>query len=182
MSMYRKVAAALILVAGIGLAAGCQSYLSDAQAANVANESQPGEVQVRQKVQFTDIPAPEVFVMRGKVADSFQGSAMRFGTLTYDGIWNTFNTSQWYLNEMPLNGWKLIKKEYPSEYGAEHTFVKGKETAIVSIYRYKGNTRVAIMINETPEEVAKIRAMARAGMVNLPGGPVRVPRKSASNN
>lgn len=175
MNMYLKAAALLALTGGMGLA--CQPYLSDEQAADLSGRSAPGEVKVRQKVQFTDLPAPEVFVLRQNNIDSFQGSAMRFGSLIYDGIWNAFNTSEWYLHEMPLNGWKLVKKEYPGEYECNQTWKKGEEELLLQIYRHNGNTRVVIMINETPEEVEKIRALARAGMQDLPGGPVRPPVK-----
>lgn len=176
MKTYGK-AAALIVAGTAGLLAGCQPYLSDAQSANVANTIAPGEVQVRQKVQFTDLPVPEIFVLRRNDIDSFQGSAMRFGSLIYDGIWNTFNTSQWYLHEMPLNGWTLAKTDYPDEYTAEHIFKKGEEQVLVQVFQYNGNTRVVMLINQTPEEVAKIRAIARAGMQNLPGGPNRIVSK-----
>lgn len=183
MKTYLKaVAAALAIGGGFGLMAGCQPYISDEQADNVSTRVKPGEVKVRQKVQFTDIPAPEVFVLRRNSIDSFQGSGMRFGSLIYDGIWNTFNTSQWYLHEMPLNGWKLIKTDYPSEYAAEHSWKKGEEELLLQIYRYEGNTRVVLMVNETPDEVEKIRALARAGMQDLPGGPVRPPMKKIKAN
>ncbi len=175
MNMYLKAAALLALTGGLGLA--CQPYISDEQASDVAGATAPGEVKVRQKIQFTDLPAPEVFVLRSNSIDSFQGSAMRFGTLIYDGIWNTFNTSEWYLHEMPLNGWKLVKKDYPSEYESLLVWKKGEEELILRVSRYNGNTRVSMMINETPEEVEKIRALARAGMQDLPGGPVRPPMK-----
>lgn len=157
-AMLAGLAGATILIGG------CQPYISDALADNLNDPNIPGKVDVRKKIQFPDIPTPEVFVLRRDDTDSFQGSGMRFGMLVYDGIWNTWNTSQWYMDHMKLTEWKLVDTKYPGEYEAVHTYTKGEEKAVIHIYRYQGNTRLEIMLNEDKDERDKIKAMARAGM------------------
>lgn len=140
---------------------GCGSpVVDDLPAANVHTPDTTGQIEVRHNVQFADVPAPRIFKLRRNLCTSFQGSKLRFGKVVYDGIWNTYNTSQWYLKEMKLSGWKLDKTEYPNDYHARHYFSKGSETALVNIFQHGGVTRAEIMINEDEARKDLIRKEA----------------------
>lgn len=154
----------LAALGAVVVGGGCDGYMSDQQASDLARVETPEQISVRKNIQFSDIPVPIDFVIRRNDSNSFQGSAMRFGKLVYDGIWNTFNTSQWYMNEMPASGWKLADTKYPNDYAATHVFTKEDETAVVKIYRHEGNTRIEIDINDKLDglEVRKAKAISAA--------------------
>lgn len=172
--MHKSVIGCCLAALGaVVVGGGCGGgYLSDQQAADLARVETPEQISVRKDVQFADIPVPYEFIIRRGDSNSFQGSAMRFGKLVYDGIWNTFNTSQWYMKEMPASGWRLVDTKYPNDYAATHVFSKEDETAVIKIYRHEGNTRVEIDINEKIDELevrkAKAIAAARKNMVAEP--------------
>ncbi len=160
----------------LAIITGCANpKVDDLAAANANTPNAPQQIEVRHNIQFADVPAPRVFKLRRNLCTSFQGSATRFGKVVYDGIWNTYNTSQWYLKEMKLSDWKLDKSEYPTDYHAKHYFSKGQETALVNIYRVNGNTRVEIMVNEDEaikdqikKEAIKRKAIDKAELNKTP--------------
>lgn len=131
------------------LTAGCKKPpIEEPDATNAYNPETTGEAQVRKNIQFADIPVPANFKFRKNLSKTFQGRLMRFGTLIYDGVWNVWETNQWYLNKMPEGGWKLTGSKSKGDYNIINTFKKGRETATVRAFEQGNKIRVEIKINE----------------------------------
>ena len=107
----------------------------------------------KENVQFADIPAPQEFSIDKLNTKTFQGSSMRFGTLVYSGIWNVWETNQWYLNAMEEAGWKLLNSKFENDYYVKNFFKKKDETVALEI-KDNGNglTIVTAMLNNDEQE------------------------------
>ena len=122
------------------------------------------QVEVRKDVQFADIPAPMEFGLDSRKTKTFQGSAMRFGILVYKGIWNVWETNQWYQKNMLDAGWKLIDAEFENDYHVISYYKKLREMAVVDIRDNvdENLTEVTIWLNDSEQELRfKERSLAK---------------------
>ena len=148
----------LLLTLGVIATTGCQdpNYLrpvDDPSAQHPYSANIGSQVEVRKNVQFADIPAPQEFSINKTETKTFQGSSMRFGTLIYTGIWNVWETNQWYLNAMEEAGWKLISTKFDNDYYVKSFFRKKDETLALEIKDdMKGYTVVTAILNSDEQE------------------------------
>lgn len=68
-----------------------------------------GDVAVKRNAQFPDIPVPLGFNHRQDKIFSFQGEGFRIGNFIYEGVWSFRLTKEFYRQQMPESGWKLIE-------------------------------------------------------------------------
>ncbi len=140
------------------IVAGCQDpnyikQVDDPSAQHPYSANIGSQVEVRKNVQFADIPAPQEFSIDKLNTKTFQGSSMRFGTLVYSGIWNVWETNQWYLNAMEEAGWKLLNSKFENDYYVKNFFKKKDETVALEIKDDgKGLTIVTAMLNNDEQE------------------------------
>lgn len=148
----------ILLTAGTVVLSGCidddmRKPADDPSAQYPYSADIGSQVEVRKNVQFADIPAPQEFTIDKVNTKTFQGSTMRFGTLVYSGIWNVWETNQWYLNAMEEAGWKLINSKFENDYYVKNYFKKMDETVVLEIYdTKKGVTSVTAMLNDEEQE------------------------------
>lgn len=157
MISFKRLSCAAIVLGSL-IAAGCQDpnyikQVDDPSAQHPYSANIGSQVEVRKNVQFADIPAPQEFSIDKLNTKTFQGSSMRFGTLVYSGIWNVWETNQWYLNAMEEAGWKLLNSKFENDYYVKNFFKKKDETVALEI-KDNGNglTIVTAMLNNDEQE------------------------------
>ncbi len=159
----------LTLILSLFLVSGCQNpnferKVDDPTAEHPYSANIGSQVEVRKNVQFADIPAPQEFYINKVETKTFQGSSMRFGTLVYSGIWNVWETNQWYLNAMEEAGWKLITTKFENDYYVKSFFKKKDETVALEIKDSgDGLTIVTAMLNNDEQETQLKEKMLSQG-------------------
>lgn len=133
------------LCAMIFFAVSCRSNYPPVMPLGAENTD---EIEVRRNVQFADLPVPQGFKFNRKASGNFQGSALRGGTVIYDGIWNVAEASEWYRQEMLKTGWEFTDISVVNDYDIRHRYVKANETAKVRIWRPKNLLRVEIDVDK----------------------------------
>ena len=178
MRMVLKQISFIIIFAGVLVLTGCTTNCIDGDC-STNPERRPvddpsaqypysanigSQVEVRKNVQFGDIPAPQEFTLDKQKTKTFQGSTMRFGTLVYAGIWNVWETNQWYLNAMDEAGWKLINSKFENDYLVKNYFKKQSEMAAIEIAdNNDGLTIVTILLNDDEQEIQLKEKLANQG-------------------
>lgn len=159
MSLTLKKYAGFLLSGIVLVLGGCletpQPPVDDPQAQHPYSADIGKQIEVRKNVQFADIPAPMEFGLDKNKTKTFQGSSMRFGVLIYKGIWNVWETNQWYIKNMTDAGWKLIDTEFEDDYHVKNYFKKLREIAVVDISDNKEEnlTDVTIWLNDKEQEI-----------------------------
>lgn len=146
MYLSREKLLAVTLLSTLLLMIACRGNNPPAMA--LSDGSAPAGIEVRRNVQFADIPAPRGFKFNRKYSSNFQGSALRGGTVVYDGTWNVAETSNWYLREMPKTGWQHRATTFATDYDVVHDFVKGDEMIKMRIWRPGSDLRVEMNIDK----------------------------------
>ncbi len=161
-----------LIILGALTAGGCHDpsyvpHVDDPSAQHPYSADIGSQIEVRKNIQFADIPAPQEFSLNKEETMTFQGSSMRFGTLVYAGIWNVWETNQWYLNAMEEAGWKLIHSKFINDYNVENFFKKGRETVFLTIVdNMNGLTVVTAKLNdEDSEERLKDKLLAKGNLL-----------------
>lgn len=121
-----------------------------------------GDVSVKRDIQFSDIPVPIGFILRRDSTFSFQGTSFRFGRYTYEGAWTLRKTTEFYKEQMPGSGWRLLE--------SNHAFdIRASEESDTLVYA-KGRERVRLYILSTPEGITvQIRLYNVSVQNSVPG-------------
>jgi len=101
-----------------------------------AQERPPAKLEPALALKFSDIPVPARFKYLDKESYVFQTKETRIGMLKYKGKASSEQIIQFYQEQMPLYGWKLVNA---FEFGQKiFNFEKKEESCIVYIEENTG--------------------------------------------
>ena len=144
----RKAIAAILLVSGLVVLSGCQTFSSN------ANEA---VIEPAARFKFSDIPVPSGFKTIPQESYSFDNGGVRVAVLKYQGKADPDQLVTFYKEQMKMNHWELINV---TEFGQRMlNFNNDKETCIVSLLP-KGSA-ITLVISVGPKAVRPVDKRSR---------------------
>ncbi len=135
----------LIAMLGPALAAGCTYFPGKRTPRAIAQEP---------NYRFEDLPTPEKLTLDARESFIFESPSVRAGILVYKGSASYESVIQFFKNEMPKYGWKLVNSFERGD--ATLFFEKPGWSCIVLVGRFALETTAEIRIG--PKEAGEIKS------------------------
>ena len=138
-------------------------------------QERQGEAVIRRDQQFEDIPTPLGFTLKRDKIFAFQGSAYRYGKFIYEGAWTYRKTREFYLSQMPVHEWELVRvnDRYPPD-GEIQRYKRGFELAEITLRRQERTVLVEVVVRDAGRPDPMVLAAARANAASAAPGSVEV--------
>ena len=144
-----------LLLAGLIACEGTgTSTASDSKAGGESEPARPGRIGLIPQIQppIADLPVPIGFKLAEKISRTYESGGSRTVDHTYEGRDDKFDVERFYVEQMPLKGWKAVAKRM--ERGViTQSFEKDSEQATVVISDAKGLTTNRTSIHITVQSV-----------------------------